>query len=106
MILLSSFFLSRNDPSCSTANPLIATIACQITLNLPDVRNAVLEVIERVPLIFFKSLAVQVKSLIVTPFQPLTKAGFFKGPIFRRLVIIDVLMNALTPRFSETYWKF
>ena len=74
--------------------------------SLPDVRNAVLEVIERDPLIFSKSLAVQVKSLIVTPLQPLTKAGFFNGRTFRRLVIIDVLMNALTPRFSETYWKF
>jgi hypothetical protein len=60
MILLASFFLSRNDPSRSTANPLIATIAYQITLNLPDVRNAVLEAIERDPLIFSKSLAVQV----------------------------------------------
>jgi hypothetical protein len=56
MILLASFFLSRNDPSRSTANPLIATIAYQITLNLPDVRNAVLEAIERDPLIFSKSL--------------------------------------------------
>ena len=50
MILLASFFFSRNDPSRSTANPLITTIAYQITLNLPNVRNAVLEAIEHDPL--------------------------------------------------------
>ena len=37
MILLASFFFSRNDPFCSNFNPLIATIAYQITLNLPQV---------------------------------------------------------------------
>jgi len=104
MILLASFFLSRNDSSRSTANG--PTYRHYFLPDHPDVRNAVLEVIERDPLIFSKSLAVQVKSLIVTPLQPLTKAGFFNGRTFRRLVIIDVLMNALTPRFSETYWKF
>ena len=106
MILLASFFFSRNDPSRSTANPLIATIAYQITLNLPDVRNVVLEAIERDPLIFSKSLAVQVKSPIVTPLQPLTGAGFFNGPTFGISLLSIVLMNALSARLSETSWKF
>ena len=91
MVLLASFFFSKNDPSRNTANPLIATIAYQITLNLPDVRNSVLEAIERDPLIFSKSLAVQVKSLIVAPLQPLADAGFFNDSTSRRLVIIDGL---------------
>ena len=37
MILLASFFFSRNDPSRSNVKPLIATIAYQIILNLPQV---------------------------------------------------------------------
>ena len=59
MILLATFFFSRNDPSRSNIKPLIATIAYQITLNLPDVRNAILGAVERDPLIFSKSLTVQ-----------------------------------------------
>jgi hypothetical protein len=60
-------------------------------LNLPDARDAILGAIERDPLIFSKSLAVQVKSLIVTPLQQLAEAGFFNESTSRRLVIIDGL---------------
>jgi hypothetical protein len=91
MILLASFFFSRNDPSRSNVKPLIATIAYQITFNLPDVRDAILGAVERDPLIFSKSLAVQLNSLIVEPLRPLVNAGFFNDPTSRRLVIIDGL---------------
>ena len=101
MILLASFFFSRNDPSRSNVNPLIATIAYQITLNLPHVREAILGAIERDPLIFTKSLAVQFKSLIVAPLQPLTEAGFFSEPTSRRLVIIDGLDECSDSKVQE-----
>jgi len=101
MILLASFFFSRNDPSRSNVNPLIATIAYQITLNLPHVREAILGAIERDPLIFTKSLAVQFKSLIVAPLQPLAEAGFFGEPTARRLVIIDGLDECSDPKVQE-----
>jgi len=91
MLLLASFFFSRNDQSRSNANSLIATIAYQIILNLPDVRETILGVIERDPLIFTKSIAVQFESLIVTPLQVLAESGFFSEPTARRLVIIDGL---------------
>ena len=91
MILLASFFFSRSDPSRSDVNPLISTIAYQITLNLPQVQDAILGAIERDPLIFSKSLAVQFKSLILAPLQPLAEAGFFSRPTSRRLVILDGL---------------
>ena len=67
MILLASFFFSRNNPSCSNFNPLIAAITYQITLNLPQVQDAILKAIEHDPLIFSKALTVQVKFLIVMP---------------------------------------
>jgi hypothetical protein len=101
MILLASFFFSRNDPSRSTVKPLIATIAYQISLNLPDVRDAILGAIERDPLIFFKSLAVQFKSLIVAPLQQLVDAGFFNEPTSRRLVIIDGLDECFDPKVQQ-----
>jgi len=101
MILLASFFFSRNDPSRSTVKPLIATIAYQITSNLPDAREAILIAIEHDPLIFSKSLAFQVKSLIVTPLQPLAEAGYFNNPASRRLVIIDGLDECFDPNVQQ-----
>ena len=101
MIMLASFFFSRNDSSRSTAKPLIATIAYQITLNLPDVRDAILATIERDPLIFSKSLAVQVKSLIVAPLQPLAEAGYFNDPTSRRILIFDGLDECFDPKVQR-----
>ena len=101
MILLASFFFSRNDPSRSNVNALVATIAYQITLNLPDAREAILGVIECDPLIFSKSLAIQVKSLIVGPLQPLGEAGYFNNPTSRRLVIIDGLDKCSKPNVQR-----
>jgi hypothetical protein len=101
MLLLASFFFSRNDPSRSNGNSLIATIAYQITFNLPHVRDVILAAIERDPLIFSKSLAVQVKSLIVAPLQPLTEAGYFNEPSSRRLVIIDGLDECSDPKVQQ-----
>jgi hypothetical protein len=101
MILLASFFFSRNDPSRSNVNPLVATIAYQITLNLPQVRGAILGAIERDPLVFSKSLVVQFKSLIVAPLQPLAEAGFFNDPTSRRLVIIDGLDECSDPKVQR-----
>jgi hypothetical protein len=101
MILLASFFFSRNDPSRSNANPLIATIAYQITSNLPQVRDVIFGAIERDPLIFSKSLAVQFKSLIVAPLQSLAETGFFTQPTSRRLVIIDGLDECSDPKVQR-----
>jgi len=101
MILLASFFFSRNDPSRSNAQPLIATIAYQITLNLPDVHDAILCAIERDPLVFSKSLTFQFKSLIVEPLQQLIEAGFFNQPTSRRLVIIDGLDECSDPNVQR-----
>jgi uridine kinase len=98
MLLLASFFFSRNDPSRNNVNPLIATIAYQITLNIPQVRDTILGAIEHDPLIFSKSLPVQFKSLIVAPLQPLVDAGFFNEPTSRRLVIIDGLDECSDPK--------
>jgi hypothetical protein len=101
MILLASFFFSRTDPSRNSVQPLIATIAYQITLNIPDVRNAILGTVERDPLIFSKSFAVQFKSLIVEPLQHLVEAGFFNEPNSRRLVIVDGLDECLDPNIQR-----
>ena len=101
MILLASFFFSRTDPSRNNVRPLIATIAYQITLNIPDVRDAILGTVERDPLIFSKSLTIQFKSLIVEPLRQLVEAGFFNEPNSRRLVIIDGLDECFDPKVQR-----
>ena len=101
LILLASFFFSRNDPSRCTAKSLIATIAYQMTLNLPDVRDTILSAIEWDPLIFSKSLVVQVKSLIVAPLQQLAETGFFKNATSRHLIIIDSLDECYDPNVQR-----
>jgi len=101
LVLLASFFFSRTDPSRNTVQPLIATIAYQITLNIPDVRDAILGTIGRDPMIFSKSLAIQFKSLIVEPLQHLVEAGFFNEPNSRRLVIIDGLDECFDPKVQR-----
>ena len=101
MMLLASFFFSRNDPSRSNADPLIATLAYQITLNLPDTREAILGSIEHDPLIFTKSLAVQVESLIIEPLQRLVDAGFFNNSTSRHLIIIDGLDECFDPKVQQ-----
>jgi len=99
MILLASFFFSRTDPSRSTVKPLVATIAYQITLNLPQTRDLILSAIQRDPLIFNKSLAVQVKSLIMTPLQSLPDS--FNNATSRYLIIIDGLDECFDPKVQQ-----
>ncbi|KIM46821.1 hypothetical protein M413DRAFT_440395 [Hebeloma cylindrosporum] len=101
MLLLASFSFSRNDPSRSTVKPLIATIAYQIMVNIPDLRDAILGAIDRDPLIFSKFLAVQVKALIVAPLQQLAEAGLFKEPTCPRLIIIDGLDECFDPKVQQ-----
>jgi hypothetical protein len=101
MILLASFFFSRNDPSRCTVKPLIATIAYQITSNLPDVRESILSAIERDPLIFSKSFAVQFQFLIAAPLHQLANTGFFEEPTSRYLIIIDGLDECSDPRVQR-----
>ena len=101
MLLLASFFFSRNDPSRNTVKPLIATIAYQIIFHFPDIRDAILEAITRDPLIFSKSLVVQFKFLIVAPLRPLVDEGFFREPTSRRLVIIDGLDECSDPKVQK-----
>jgi hypothetical protein len=101
MMLLASFFFSRNDPSRNNVNPLIATIAYQIILNIPQVRDTILGAIEHDPLIFSKSLVVQFKSLVVGPLQALAEAGHFNQPTSPHLIIIDGLDECSDPKVQR-----
>ncbi|KDR69961.1 hypothetical protein GALMADRAFT_899298 [Galerina marginata CBS 339.88] len=89
--LLASFFFSKNDPLRGTARALVATLAYQLALRLPQVRELVSSVIDHDPLIFSRSLEAQLLALIVRPVQHLDESGFFDNLTAPRLIIIDGL---------------
>jgi len=96
-LLLASFFFSRSDPSRNNPKSLIATIAYQIAINLPQTREKMVAAIERDPLVFTRSLEAQVAALVVNPLRQLLKARYFDTSISRRLIIIDGLDKCDTP---------
>ena len=96
-LLLASFFFSRFDPTRSTAESLIATIAYQIAINIPGTRERIVGTIERDPLILTRSLEAQVTSLIVEPLREPLEVGYFNAPTSRRLIVIDGLDECDTP---------
>jgi hypothetical protein len=89
--LLASFFFSRSDPTRSNPKALIATIAYQIAINLPQTRGKVVAAIERDPLIVTRSLEAQVAALVVDPLREMLDAGYSDSLSSQRLVIIDGL---------------
>lgn len=73
-ILASAFFFSSTDPTRNTVFAVIPTIAYQLGLNNPLVREAISTAVTRDPLIFEKSLKTQMKRLIVDPIEHLSRA--------------------------------
>jgi len=83
--LLASFFFGRSDGTRNHAKFLIPTIACQIYANIPGARNDIASVINNDPLIFNKSLLIQLMSLVV---EPVKRLG---DTVSQHLIIIDGL---------------
>lgn len=86
--LLASFFFSRTDPKRNNEKCLIASIAYQISLNIPEARDAIEAAVERDPAIFQCSVKAQLTRLIIDPLTQLSKASSTSAPY---LVIIDGL---------------
>ena len=66
-ILMASFFFSRNCANCCDKSYLIPTIAYQLTVSIPKIRNRVRDVLRNDPLILSRSLEAQARALIVRP---------------------------------------
>ncbi|KAF9470089.1 hypothetical protein BDN70DRAFT_889252, partial [Pholiota conissans] len=99
---LASFFFGRSDPTRNTFKPLIPTIACQIAVAIPEIKSLVELAIERDPTIFDKSIATQLQSLIIHPFEDLFASGFFSNPeTSPRLVIIDGLDECVDQKMQS-----
>ncbi|KAJ2923889.1 hypothetical protein H1R20_g13199, partial [Candolleomyces eurysporus] len=87
----SAFFFSAADPTRNNLSRVIPTIACQLGLHNPALRNAIGKAIEDNPLIFKKRLRTQMDTLIVAPFQHVCASGSLDNSTFPHAILIDGL---------------
>jgi len=87
--LLASFFFGRSDATRNNAKFLIPTIACQVYERVPQARNKILTAIDNDPMIFNKTLLIQLESLVIEPLMQL------EGIVTRNVIIIDGLDECL-----------
>ncbi|KAF8960480.1 hypothetical protein BDZ97DRAFT_1760767 [Flammula alnicola] len=91
-VLLASFFFLKTDPTRSHEGYLVATLAYQLALSIPDARDIITNVIDDDPLICGRSLATQLKSLVVDPLVHLRNKGLiFEDDSSPQVIVIDAL---------------
>src|SRR5882757_2794314 len=84
-LLIGTFFFSSTSSTRNIKDRLIATLAYQMAVAIPDTRTLIEEAIERDPAIFYKNLRIQIETLLIKPFQSTSTHPF------RKLFIIDGL---------------
>lgn len=84
-VKVASFFLFRNDHTRNHIDALVATLAYQIILLIPETKELIIRAIETNPLLFEQKFETQLSVLIIQPLQQLHAAC----PISTLLVIID-----------------
>ncbi|KAJ2927361.1 hypothetical protein H1R20_g9735, partial [Candolleomyces eurysporus] len=87
----SAFFFSAGDPTRNNLTHIVPTIACQLGLRNPSLRDAIEKTIEDDPLIFKKTLRIQMDTLIVGPFQRVCASGGLDSSTFPHAILIDGL---------------
>ncbi|RXW14952.1 hypothetical protein EST38_g10898 [Candolleomyces aberdarensis] len=90
-ILGSAFFFSTGDPTRNNLTRIVPTIAYQLALQNPALRDAIGKVIEEDLLIFKKQTKTQMDKLVVTPTKRLCASGELDRNTFRHAILIDGL---------------
>ena len=90
-LLLASFFFCRTDSKRNNEKSLIASIAYQIVLNLPQAKDPIEAAVEHDPAIFQRSVEAQLRTLIIEPLTKLSESGIFQSTPVPNLIIIDGL---------------
>jgi len=94
-LLAADFFMSGPVPGRNDTIHLIATLAYQLTLSIPELRRHIASAVDRDPLIFHSSLEAQLDALVV---QPFFQSGLDASTIKPRLIIIDGLDECRDPK--------
>ena len=87
-LLIAAFFFSRTSSTRGTKDRLVATLAYQLALSIPDTRTHIEDAIERDPAIFTKSIQTQIDTLLFEPLQSISSAEIVPS---QKLIIIDGL---------------
>ncbi|KAF9522299.1 hypothetical protein CPB83DRAFT_118210 [Crepidotus variabilis] len=66
-LLAASFFFSKGNPGLNTEKHLMATLAHQISLSIPETRRYIAQAVESDPSVFSGTLESQLQTLIVGP---------------------------------------
>lgn len=90
-ILAGSFFFSRTASGRNVKSSLISTLAYQLSLSIPGMREIVVDTVGRDPTIFFRSLPIQSTTLIVEPLNYVASNEHIFNNIDTKCVIIDGL---------------
>ncbi|KAF8184234.1 hypothetical protein BJ912DRAFT_975450 [Pholiota molesta] len=93
-MLAASFFFAKGIPGLNTEKHLMATIAHQISLSIPETRRYIAQAVESDPSVFSGTLETQLNTLIVNPLlQAYAALGDKRGVAKRwaRLIVIDGL---------------
>ena len=85
-LLIATFFFSRTSPARNSKDPLVATLAYQLAISIPDTRTHIEDAMERDPAIFMKNIQVQIDTLLIKPLQLSTQVASFP-----KLFVIDGL---------------
>jgi len=94
-LVIASFFFGRSDGTRNHAGAFVATLAYQIYDSVPDVRPAILSVIDSDPFIFTRSLEYQFLELIAKPLNKFLSSGIPWGFRSCRVIVIDGLEECL-----------
>jgi len=89
--LLATFFFSRADSSRNTIKSVVATLAYNIALSVPESRPLIIATIENDPHILSRPFAHQLEQLIFGPLQPLSQ----QGVVYPTVIVIDGLDECL-----------
>ena len=88
-VCVASFFFSRRDKTRNSSASLVATLVYQIITRMPDMKGAIIKVIESNPLIFDQAFDTQVSDLITKPLAALHSSATEMMPTV--VLIIDAL---------------
>ncbi|KAJ7451530.1 hypothetical protein FB451DRAFT_1051340 [Mycena latifolia] len=106
--LAGGFFFSRNTPGRNDASRLVNTLAYQIAISVPRLKEIIGQVIQEDPSVLSKSLGSQFRALIVDPLKkwalpcdPPASDEDSEEPIPPQLVIVDGLDECADDRIQQ-----
>ncbi|KAF9474870.1 hypothetical protein BDN70DRAFT_814963, partial [Pholiota conissans] len=89
--LAASFFFWRSAAGRNTSDHFITTIAYQLSRSIPTMANSLYAAIEKDPIIFSKSLTIQLQNLIIDPLKVALQCALPDETPERIIIIIDGL---------------